>query len=341
MGAIEENRELQEEERLAVCAIYGDSILQQDDNNSTEDQAVYLLTLNVDQDDDDGLSNNNNNKSPRIIVLRLFLPSTYPLTDMPVFEMASLYCGNKKITTEMVESIQQGFQDLFQPGQVVLFEWIQWLRDYIEDTVDTTAAMDLSLTGLSMSDEKDNNDVSDDDEDKTNINRDDVPDSATAFTSTTSINNKSGAAALSAVPSIFSSEPLVDRKSTFVAHVAHVKDAQQVQSVMETLLENKKIAKATHNIMAWRINLPGDRILQDNDDDGETAAGGRLMHLLQILDVKDVVVVVSRWYGGIQLGADRFKDINNCARKALEDCGYVNHQQHASSDKSNKKKGKK
>lgn len=58
------------------------------------------------------------------------------------------------------------------------------------------------------------------------------------------------------------------------------------------------------------------------------------MHLLQILNVKNVVVVVSRWYGGIQLGADRFKDINNCARKALEDCGYVE-------TTTSKKKGKK
>jgi putative IMPACT (imprinted ancient) family translation regulator len=47
------------------------------------------------------------------------------------------------------------------------------------------------------------------------------------------------------------------------------------------------------------------------------------MHLLRILDVKDVLVVVSRWFGGILLGPDRFKDINNCARQALVDCGYI------------------
>ena len=40
----------------------------------------------------------------------------------------------------------------------------------------------------------------------------------------------------------------------------------------------------------------------DNDDDGEDAAGGRLLHLLQILDAKNVLVIVSRWYGGIKLG---------------------------------------
>lgn len=47
------------------------------------------------------------------------------------------------------------------------------------------------------------------------------------------------------------------------------------------------------------------------------------MHLFQILEVKDVLVVVSRWFGGILLGGDRFKHINNAARDALELGRYV------------------
>lgn len=43
----------------------------------------------------------------------------------------------------------------------------------------------------------------------------------------------------------------------------------------------------------------------------------------QILDVRNVLVVVSRWYGGILLGPDRFKHINNCARNLLVDEGYA------------------
>ena len=34
-------------------------------------------------------------------------------------------------------------------------------------------------------------------------------------------------------------------------------------------------------------------------------------------------MVVSRWYGGIHLGPDRFKDINNVARALLEAEGYI------------------
>lgn len=46
-------------------------------------------------------------------------------------------------------------------------------------------------------------------------------------------------------------------------------------------------------------------------------------HLSQILDVQNVMVVVSRWYGGILLGPDRFKHICNCARAILVQGGYV------------------
>ena len=64
-------------------------------------------------------------------------------------------------------------------------------------------------------------------------------------------------------------------------------------------------------------------ITQDYDDDGEDAAGGRLLHLLQILDVKNTIVVVSRWYGGVKLGPARFTHINNAARLLLERCGCL------------------
>lgn len=54
--------------------------------------------------------------------------------------------------------------------------------------------------------------------------------------------------------------------------------------MVAVLLESNKIRNATHNIMAYRIAVP-DRpgvFHQDYDDDGEAAAGGRLLHLLQV-----------------------------------------------------------
>jgi Uncharacterized protein family UPF0029 len=55
----------------------------------------------------------------------------------------------------------------------------------------------------------------------------------------------------------------------------------------------------------------------DNDDDGEDGAGSRLAHLLEMRKEVNILVLVSRWYGGIQLGPKRFVHINNVARDVL------------------------
>uniref|UniRef100_A0A8C9WGC9 Impact RWD domain protein n=1 Tax=Scleropages formosus TaxID=113540 RepID=A0A8C9WGC9_SCLFO len=138
------------------------------------------------------------------------------------------------------------------------------------------------------------------------------------------------------LPPIKHGEAITDRRSTFQPHLAPVVTPRQVKMVLDKLYENKKIASATHNIYAYRIFCEDKHtFLQDCEDDGETAAGGRLLHLLQILDVRNVMVVVSRWYGGILLGPDRFKHICNCARNILVQEGYTE-----SADESSKAGGK-
>ncbi|KAI9296178.1 UPF0029-domain-containing protein [Neoconidiobolus thromboides FSU 785] len=116
----------------------------------------------------------------------------------------------------------------------------------------------------------------------------------------------------------FVSIPIEDRKSVFIAYAKRVTSQNEVNEFRDSLVNIKKIAKAAHNIIAYRIKLENGVMLQDSDDDGETAAGSRLLHLLQLLDVKDGVVIVSRYFGGIHLGPDRFKHINNVARQVLE-----------------------
>ena len=120
----------------------------------------------------------------------------------------------------------------------------------------------------------------------------------------------------------FASEPIVDRHSTFIAYVRVANTLDEARGYLDTLLCDRKIAKATHNISSWRIqNKDSGTRYQDFDDDGETAAGGRLLHLLQMMDVWNVIVVVSRWFGGIHLGPDRFKHINSAARDAITRSG--------------------
>lgn len=136
-------------------------------------------------------------------------------------------------------------------------------------------------------------------------------------------------------PSIIHGEPFTERRSTFQAHIARVHNHVEVIAVVKQLKSIKKIAEATHNIVAYRIGGLGNPMICDCDDDGETNAGSRLLHLLTILNAENVVVVVSRWcviafccewrfqdllffrFGGILLGPDRFKHICNAPRDLL------------------------
>lgn len=100
----------------------------------------------------------------------------------------------------------------------------------------------------------------------------------------------------------------MDEAKSFLAHL---------------LATDKKVGKATHNITAWRIRGENGVQFQDCDDDGEDAAGGRLLHLLELMGAWNVMVVVSRWYGGVKLGPDRFRLINQAARDAVVKGGFV------------------
>lgn len=82
--------------------------------------------------------------------------------------------------------------------------------------------------------------------------------------------------------------------------------------------------------MAYRIPHPARPgvFFQDSDDDGEAAAGGRLLRLLQLTGAGGdgrggVCVVVTRWFGGVLLGPSRFALINNCARALLVEAGAI------------------
>ncbi|PGH04314.1 hypothetical protein AJ80_08537 [Polytolypa hystricis UAMH7299] len=141
------------------------------------------------------------------------------------------------------------------------------------------------------------------------------------------------------------SDPITEKRSVFVGRAAKVTSRETAEKYVDHLLATeKKVATATHNIIAWRIKQKGpsgtETVVQDFDDDGETAAGGRMLHLMQLMDVWDVVVVVTRWYGGVKLGPDRFRLINHAARDALLNAGFGKPESVDSNDKG-KKKGKK
>lgn len=75
------------------------------------------------------------------------------------------------------------------------------------------------------------------------------------------------------------SDPVKENTSVFVAHAARVSSVQEAEAFLEHLLAtDKKVAKASHNMTAWRIKGENGVTFQDCDDDGESAAGGMCLY---------------------------------------------------------------
>lgn len=124
----------------------------------------------------------------------------------------------------------------------------------------------------------------------------------------------------------FKSTEIRDKTSVFVGHAIQVSTELEMEELVDDLLSDKKLSNANINMVAWRIKLDeeGTQFSQDYDNDGEAGAGTCMLHVLEMADVQNVVVVVSRFFDGTHIGSDRFKHIKNCTRDALKSGGFLN-----------------
>ncbi|MCF7820801.1 MAG: YigZ family protein [Candidatus Pacebacteria bacterium] len=101
---------------------------------------------------------------------------------------------------------------------------------------------------------------------------------------------------------------IVDRKSSYSLSYLSVKTEAEIKAGVNYLKNDKKLKKATHNSYAFRYQN-STQIIEGKNDDGEKGAGNIILNYLQNNNLNSLLVVVSRYYGGIKLGADRFKNI--------------------------------
>ncbi|XP_029905485.1 protein IMPACT [Myripristis murdjan] len=292
------------EEIEALSSIYGDEWC-------VIDEASRIFCIKISSDLEE----------PKLTAcLQIILPPDYPSAAPPIYQINAAWLrGLERMT------LANSLEDLYveHAGESILFLWVEKIREFLIEKSQITETVEQPEKVKMTTEEE-----VDDDED--------TPDLTTLRLNTENAHLFMDHANDEEVPPIKHGTTITDRRSTFQPHLAPVVTPRQVKVVLDKLYENKKIASATHNIYAYRIYCEDKQsFLQDCEDDGETAAGGRLLHLLQILDVRNVMVVVSRWYGGILLGPDRFKHINNCARNILVQEGYT-----SSADETAKSGGK-
>lgn len=94
---------------------------------------------------------------------------------------------------------------------------------------------------------------------------------------------------------------IIIQKSRFIGYVERVHTEDEAQAFIQKI--KKKHYDATHNCSAYLI---GDRDeIQKANDDGEPGgtAGVPMLEVLKRMELKNIAVVVTRYFGGIKLGA--------------------------------------
>jgi putative IMPACT (imprinted ancient) family translation regulator len=115
------------------------------------------------------------------------------------------------------------------------------------------------------------------------------------------------------------SSHITSKKSTFVARAITVTTPTQASAALSALLSDPdlSLSSASHNITAYRLLNSAGYITESCSDDGETGGGRHILGILQSSDLTNVLLVVSRWYGGIMLGPDRWRIMSEVSRDAL------------------------
>lgn len=144
------------------------------------------------------------------------------------------------------------------------------------------------------------------------------------------------------------SSTLVLKKSKFKAFVTPISSQTEIRQLLNEIYTiDNTVEKASHPTMyAWKtatsVNtmekkskkncsireeylLPKlNNLNQGFNDNNEGGSGLRILGMLDRIRLVNILVVVSRWYGGTPLGPARFKCMSDVGMEALQNGGYLN-----------------
>ncbi|CEN77090.1 IMPACT domain-containing protein [[Clostridium] sordellii] len=99
----------------------------------------------------------------------------------------------------------------------------------------------------------------------------------------------------------FGIDEIIIEKSTFIGYAKPISTEEEAVEFINEI--KKKHKDATHNV--WAYTVGQNMNIQRYSDDGEPqgTAGIPTLEVIKKEDLRDVVVVVTRYFGGIKLGA--------------------------------------
>ncbi|WP_266079358.1 IMPACT family protein [Haladaptatus caseinilyticus] len=129
------------------------------------------------------------------------------------------------------------------------------------------------------------------------------------------------------------------RGSEFIGYAAPAESIDTAEAFVERI--NERHPDATHNVPAYRVRASsagadrfssgGGFLREYSSDDGEPSgsAGKPSLNVLQQRDVENAIVVVTRYYGGTNLGVGGLvRSYSRAVKEAVDDAGIVEERPH-------------
>jgi uncharacterized YigZ family protein len=116
---------------------------------------------------------------------------------------------------------------------------------------------------------------------------------------------------------------IVEKKSKFIANLFPVESVEEAEDLIKEI--KKKYHDARHNCMAYRI-IEDSQVVEKSSDDGEPSgtAGAPMLNILQKNNLANVVIIVTRYFGGILLGTGGLvRAYSDSLLKAIEESDKV------------------
>ena len=106
-------------------------------------------------------------------------------------------------------------------------------------------------------------------------------------------------------------------KSTFFGTAMHLTDETKARAIVKDMKQRDR--KARHIVFAFRVE--GNPVAEGMSDDGEPhgTGGMSILSFLRNREITNVLVTVTRYWGGVKLGPGRLKRAYlEAAKKVLE-----------------------
>jgi len=111
---------------------------------------------------------------------------------------------------------------------------------------------------------------------------------------------------------------IVDRKSKYTIVGWYIASEKEAKEFIKFLKKDKYFRDATHNSYAYRWKSETWSIIEGKNDDGETWAGMCILREIQRENATNLILVVTRYFWGIKLQTDRFKNVIDACKIFFE-----------------------